>query len=121
MHGVPWLGTQDTKFEGCSTSRVQTHHWWCAPVVCTSTKTIPTPTQRPRELWRYASKETSHALDGNPRGVHVDRDDFDTGTDDSGSRVMSTRTPCFSRLRMRVADVRKNSIADGCTRTARLG
>ena len=59
-------------------------------------------------MFRYTSKETSHTLDGNPRGVHVNKDAFDTGADDSGSRVM------------RVTDVRKNSIADACTRTARF-
>ena len=66
------------------------------------------------------AKRHSHTLDGNLRGVHVDEDDFDTSAEGSGSRVMSMRAPCLSRLSERVTDVRKNSIADGCDQTARL-
>ena len=74
----------------------------------------------PGNMFRYASEETSHALDANPRGMHVDRKDFDVGAEDSGSRVMSMRTPWFSCLRKRVADVRKSSIADGFGQRARF-
>ena len=71
-------------------------------------------------MFRNASQETSPTLDGNPQGVHVDNDDFDTGAADSGSRVMSMRAPCLSCLRKRVTDVRKNSIADSCDQASRL-
>ena len=74
----------------------------------------------PGNMFRYASEETSHALDANPRGMYVDKDDFEFGEEDSGSRVMSMRTPWLSCVRKGFADVRKDSVADGCGQTARF-
>ena len=67
-------------------------------------------------MFRHASKGISHTLDGSSRGVHVGK----AGAADTGSRVTSMRTPCFSRLRKRVTGVRVQRIADGCDKTARL-
>ena len=66
-------------------------------VVCPSTMMISTSTPSyPGNMSRYASEDTSHTLDGNPRGVHVDKDDFDTAAKNSGSRVMSMKTSRLS-------------------------
>ena len=72
----------------------------------------------PGNKFRYETKETS--LDGTPRGVHVDKDDFDIGAADSGLGALGVRTLCLSRSRKRVTDVRKKSTNDGCDQTARF-
>ena len=108
-HGVPWLANPVTKFEVCLTSKVR--H---TPLVCSSTM-ASTPNQRPMKHVQ-AKKLLAHST--STRVVHDDSDASDTSARESVSRVMRGRHA--SHVRGRVADVRKNSVADGCGLTARI-
>ena len=66
----------------------------CGVLQCSSS-----PEEMQRKLLQiaklYTTEEKSH-IDGNPCGVHIDKDDFDTYAEESGSRKVIMKTPCFS-------------------------
>ena len=65
-----------------------------------------------------SSKETSRTLDFNPSGARRQR--CFRHQRKRVSFASDERTPRLSRSGKRVADVRKNSVADGCGLTARI-